>query len=485
MNIGLLVSQPDDTKEKRICFGAVRAATELCARLFIFPGGRLSGENTKESFPYGFQKNALFDIALLMELDAVIIDIGSIGSGSAILKKEAFLKKYEEENLVIIGDDTDDTNLGKGEKPKIISPEKAGYEAVYEAAGLIRNDTNINPVEKTDITFSDDEKGIWSNEISDICRRFFLMQYDTENAFRSFTGNAINSGIKNCGILLYDKKQKNTSKYPMEIPKSVICKSAFFDSQPAFDEKDDIELYFSELKEIFSKSRDTAFVFGNLYEGDYQLGLFFSEYNDRLLSESFFDTLQGIITGITRIAVLEKELKDTRVKLIEAQEDLARDDSVLDHIGEEDYLTGLPNRRGFFARAYDLLRENFKPGKYAIVAYIYMESLKRINEIFGHEEGDKAVKKVAEVLDEVFGDSVCGRIRGNEFAVITITDDDGTAESLKGKMSDQNNRILAQTGRYINRLQFSICEFAYDENMSLRDMLRETDENLKMLIGNN
>ncbi len=483
MNIGLLVSQPDDTKVKRICYGAFKAATELSARLFIFPGGKLSGERNEDSFPYSYQKNTLFDIALLMDLDAVIIDPDSIGQGSAILKREAFLGKYEEIPRVIIGNDD---NNSDGEKDREIeSPEREGYDAVFSAAALLGDEKKVPKEKGEEITFADAGGDVFQKQILDICRRFFLFRYDLDDAFRNFTDNAIKSGIKNCGILLYDKSINNSPKYPMEIPEKITCKSAFLDSKPVLDEKGDSVIRFDELKELFLKSSDNAFVFGNLYVGDDQLGLFFSEYNDRLFYKDFFDTLQGLITGITRITILEKNLEDTKDKLIEAREDLARDDSVLDHIGEEDYLTGMPNRRGFFAKAYDLLRDSFKPGKYAIVAYIHMESLRRINEIFGHEEGDRAVKKVAGVLSDVFGDSVCGRIRGNEFAVLTIADDDGTAESLRDKMSEQNNKILAQTGRYINRLQFSICEFAYEENMSLRDMLKETDENLRKLIGNN
>ena len=113
-----------------------------------------------------------------------------------------------------------------------------------------------------------------------------------------------------------------------------------------------------------------------------------------------------------------------------------------------------------------------------------MESLKRINDMFGHEEGDRAVKRVAKILEEVFQDCIYGRIRGDEFAVIVISDEDGKAEALREKMSDQNTKLLSEANRYINHLQYSICEFSYEENLSLREMLKETDENLKRLKGN-
>jgi len=131
------------------------------------------------------------------------------------------------------------------------------------------------------------------------------------------------------------------------------------------------------------------------------------------------------------------------------------------------------------------LKEEFKPGNYAIVSYIHMESLKTINSMFGKEEGDRAVKRVAGILKEVFEDkSIYGRIRGDEFAVLEITEEQGKAESLREEMSVQNAKLLTDNTRYMNHLQYSICEFGHDENLSLREMLKETDENLQRIKGN-
>ena len=103
--------------------------------------------------------------------------------------------------------------------------------------------------------------------------------------------------------------------------------------------------------------------------------------------------------------------------------------------------------------------------------------------MFGHEEGDRAVKRVAEVLEEVFGDSIYGRIRGDEFAVIQIDDEEGKAEALRLEMSTQNSKLLSEANRYINHLQYAVCEFSYEENLSLREMLKETDESLQRIKG--
>jgi diguanylate cyclase (GGDEF)-like protein len=208
------------------------------------------------------------------------------------------------------------------------------------------------------------------------------------------------------------------------------------------------------------------------------------EFHPDNLVDYFYTNMTSLITGVSRLSYLERELEKTTEELYEVQEELARDDSVLDHIGDQDYLTGGLNRRGFFAKAYDLLKDNFVDGKYAVVTYIHMESLKRINDMYGHEEGDRAVKRVAKVLEEVFGGCIYGRIRGDEFAVLMIEDEEGRSESLREEMQSQNAKLLEEPGRYINHLQYSICEFSHEENLSLREMLKETDENLKRIKGN-
>ena len=235
---------------------------------------------------------------------------------------------------------------------------------------------------------------------------------------------------------------------------------------------------------IFENGTPKVLVASNIFVGQYQLGLMITEFNPRLLIDNYFDSLVGIVTITSRVSYLETEMEKTKKELFEVQEELARDDSVLDHIGGQDYLTGGLNRRGFFAKAYDYLKENFEAGKYAVVAYIRMDSLKKINDVYGHNEGDQAVREVAEILDIVFKDCIHGRIRGDEFAAISVSSEEGMAENFREEMSSQNAALLDRSKRYINYLQYSVCEFSYEDNLSLREMLKETDESLQRVKGN-
>ena len=65
--------------------------------------------------------------------------------------------------------------------------------------------------------------------------------------------------------------------------------------------------------------------------------------------------------------------------------------------------------------------------------------------------------------------------------MLLLTDDEEKADNFRQEMSTQNALLLEESSRYINHLQYSICEFNYDENLSLRDMLKETDESLQKI----
>ncbi len=84
-----------------------------------------------------------------------------------------------------------------------------------------------------------------------------------------------------------------------------------------------------------------------------------------------------------------------------------------------DELTGLPNRRAFFASLEYAVEQAERGGSQFDVCYVDVDEFKSINDQFGHSQGDLALQDVAWVLRHRFGESsVIGRLGGDEFAVI-------------------------------------------------------------------
>ena len=85
-----------------------------------------------------------------------------------------------------------------------------------------------------------------------------------------------------------------------------------------------------------------------------------------------------------------------------------------------DALTGVMNRKAFFQRCGEILRE-FRPTGTASGYFVMVDLdwFKEINDRHGHPEGDRALREVAASLREAFGqDGIIGRLGGDEFGVM-------------------------------------------------------------------
>jgi diguanylate cyclase (GGDEF)-like protein len=108
----------------------------------------------------------------------------------------------------------------------------------------------------------------------------------------------------------------------------------------------------------------------------------------------------------------------------------------LDLAAHTDSLTGLANRLAFedaFAR--ESARAVRHGGGYALLL-ADLDRLKEINDRFGHEAGDDAIKQVADVLrDHLRREDFAARIGGDEFAVLLPETDLVGAEQLGERLS--------------------------------------------------
>ncbi len=97
---------------------------------------------------------------------------------------------------------------------------------------------------------------------------------------------------------------------------------------------------------------------------------------------------------------------------------------------------------------------------------IDMNELKWINDTMGHDEGDKAIKKIAEcILQPTTTRETVYRVGGDEFIVICCHGDQNHIEQLVFKM-----RSSVDASGY--SCAFGIC---CDNNKSLEDMIKEAD----------
>lgn len=122
---------------------------------------------------------------------------------------------------------------------------------------------------------------------------------------------------------------------------------------------------------------------------------------------------------------------------------LERANAELARIHMLDPMTGIYNRRGFYKNVRKLISKAEKQGVGVWVFSIDMDNLKKINDLYGHNEGDKAIKAVASLMTKCTAEGgICSRFGGDEFvAVIAETDGaDSFYEKISHSIAEYNRR---------------------------------------------
>ena len=119
-----------------------------------------------------------------------------------------------------------------------------------------------------------------------------------------------------------------------------------------------------------------------------------------------------------------------------------------------DDLTGLYNRRGFFALSEQQLKMAERTKQEALIFFVDLDNMKQINDAWGHQAGDNALIEVASVLKETFRKSdIIGRLGGDEFAVLAI---DATHETEHLLMARLQNALEAANQRTLEKYTLSL-----------------------------
>jgi diguanylate cyclase (GGDEF)-like protein len=91
--------------------------------------------------------------------------------------------------------------------------------------------------------------------------------------------------------------------------------------------------------------------------------------------------------------------------------------------GNVDPLTGLPNRRGVMVALLRGAARSRRQSTRLSLVLIDLDHFKRINELQGHDAGDRVLRRVGRALRRATRqDEVCGRIGGDEFVVVVAGD---------------------------------------------------------------
>ncbi len=166
-----------------------------------------------------------------------------------------------------------------------------------------------------------------------------------------------------------------------------------------------------------------------------------SSLNKKLLSDCVIMEITVQLGGEERVLVFEEtpilDVFEREIGKIVTLTDITLERNISkqnERTANTDYLTGLGNRR--YLMHY---LENLESVDDIVLVMVDLDNFKHVNDTYGHEAGDRALEKTADILRECFENEIIARVGGDEFMVVT-----------SGKKAQE---VTSETQRLLGRMR--------------------------------
>lgn len=290
---------------------------------------------------------------------------------------------------------------------------------------------------------------------------------------KAFRDLALRFDISAAAVCVYNEPVVVPENSPkMELPEEACVFSAYDNKRDFVQNINGEPPFFNPRETIlpdgfidFSSGQYMAFILSNC-ENQYGYILFRKGYCENLVYSMMCVEFSRLFSGAWESSKSEKA---ARIQ----QERTAR----LNLISKTDELTGLLNRRGFMELGQQTIDIAVVLNQGGVVIFGDMDGLKSINDTFGHDAGDRAIKAEAEILRKNFRASdIVGRLGGDEFVIIAA----GLGEPRLAEIRE-NIDAACKAWNIVHNEGFELsislgCKpFTKDMN-SLDEILKEADE---------
>lgn len=303
--------------------------------------------------------------------------------------------------------------------------------------------------------------------------------YDDEG-YGSVTDKLLRLNMASSYLYVFPDTVTLSSKEEWVPPSKVLLKS--------YHNNDVMEVIPAEEQEISVRNlfnhkyiptdRRVTMVLSTIFLNADHYGLFLCE----LEYEYFYyiSSLTAQLCAAMKILRLIQDKEAIRLELEETLMQIKEKNLQLDAISKIDELTGVYNRRGFFAQASSTIYSPVREGKKALIIFADLDSLKIINDKFSHEDGDFAIKSAARILSDSFRSSdIIGRIGGDEFAALAMVDNNGgdnVSEIVRARITAATDSFNQTHDKpYIIHMSVGVYPFECGTNVELSKILAQAD----------
>ena len=225
------------------------------------------------------------------------------------------------------------------------------------------------------------------------------------------------------------------------------------------------------LKQMIQNNLD-EFLAGNIDENTYLTSEVEQPHKDgsSVWTEAIVRYVRNDKTGAMEIHGVTRDISERRSLRLE-----------LERQATTDSLTGIPNRRHLLNTAQKETERCKRHGRTLSLLMLDIDHFKAVNDTFGHATGDRALQAVARSCGkEMRSTDICGRIGGEEFALLLVETDLDQACRVAERLIAQVEAIelFTENGQPV-RLTTSIGVAEYrPQTETLSDLMVRADKAL-------
>ncbi len=296
------------------------------------------------------------------------------------------------------------------------------------------------------------------------------------------TFNCILSKLKEIGfaasyLYLYDEPIKILSDGSWQVPETLFLQAFYNEKNTAVLSGEARRIPASDIFDneyTYYDDRFTTVVLP-IFTNEQHHGLFVCQTDTDNFCNIYATSLH--LGASFRYLSLLDEQYQTKEQLIISLNEIHEKNELLNHWSTTDELTGVNNRRGFMDKTEYYINKPSNKGRKAMLLFADMDSLKIVNDTFGHADGDFALKNIANILVTSFGDTdIVGRIGGDEFVCFAFLDDSTYSSVVQERITQLSEELNNTCGKpYYIEMSVGVTEFECSPDIKIENLLTQAD----------
>ena len=308
----------------------------------------------------------------------------------------------------------------------------------------------------------------------------FLMSNTMDIPYDHLLDGLSSVGFRRTYMYLFQGNTKTTPDIEWKCPGSVLLK-AINDEEGIRMLPEELQLVRTEQmfdNEFIPQYRRQTVVTFPLFVGEDMYGMLVAEMDSSNLTNVTPVSYQLAVT-LKSLFMIEEQNK-AKENLQTSLNQFMEDNSRLDQIAKMDELTGLYNRRGFLDKAQIEIGNPENKGKRALICFADMDNLKYVNDKFGHDDGDFALREIAAILKDAFRENdIIGRMGGDEFIVFAMIQVSDYEKQIKDRIEAITRQHNEAAGKpYPIEMSTGISEFLCGTDIDIHEIIERADEKL-------